>query len=202
MQNALSPALMTSFVNLHINAAKINTAQIEAALTGVNGATFASVTALTPVKLAAAATKQGVIAYKVARYSVTLCNSEASLYQNAVKREINGDFKAKRSPYQSINGCYSLVELTSNTTRKYLRGNHNATHESHYIMSVDNKPFQIVKKADIAAYMSKKAGENFLNPPKKTVVKHAGIEHSIKPVVFQLENIINLTVNKTVLTSK
>jgi hypothetical protein len=174
----------------------ITASQIVQALRTVKGATFATLTQASQVKTAAAHRSQNI--YKITVQNVTLCNSDASLYSNAVARETEQAFTAMPSNYDMINNSYSVCSLKSNPAKHYLRAIVNKCLQVAYYCANTNA---IVSKADVAPYLTNSAREQLLNPSTSTHVAHADVVHTVTARTFALQNIYSINVNKQSLTA-
>lgn len=163
--------------------------QIQQALSTVNSTTFATLTQASQVKTAAAHRDQRI--FKITVQNVTLCNSDASLYNRAVTREAQRTeqadaFTSMPSNYDAINGSYSVVSLKSNPDKHYLRAIVNRAIESVYYCA----------KQQVAEYLTKSAREQLLNPSTSTHVQHADVTHTVTARTFALQNIYSINVNR------
>lgn len=180
-----------------------NTIQTQAiidALANIKSTTFATLTQASQVKTAAKHKDQNI--YKITVQNVTLCNSNSSLYNNAVTREVVATeqadaFTAIPSNYDMINESYSVVSLKSNPSKHYLRAIVIRCLEVVYYCANTDR---VLSKEEVAEYLTASAREQLLNPPAKTVVKHSNIEHSVTVRTFAIENIHSININKQSLT--
>ena len=209
MQN-LTLTQAQNIVNTVTNKAASNTSNVNVTalinmLTSVNATTFASVTQASKVKTAAAHKTQNI--YKITMQNITLCNSAASLYSNAVNKQISNNkatsaslqaFTALASNYTSINNSYSVVALTSNLNKHYLRAIVNKCNASVYYC-VNTNTF--IAKHVLAQYLTASAARTLLSTNTSTTVQHANVTHSVTARTFSLANIYSLTANKQTLTA-
>ena len=180
----------------------INLATVTNALSSVKSTTFATLTQASKVTLNAQLKTLNY--YKITVQNVTLCNSSASIYTNAVNKQLNAQdvqaqvFKAVASNYTQINNSYSVVALKSNTNKHYLQAIVNNCLQSVYYCASTNT---FVSKQHIANYLSANASAKFLNTSKATTVQHANVTHTVTARTFALANIYNINVNKQSLTA-
>ena len=188
MQQQEAHSVVTALTNG--KASRINVPVLEAVLANIKSTTFATLVQSSQVKIAK---KHGQEIYKITQQQITLNNGKSSLYVNAVNRECEVEHAPIPSKYDSVNGSYSLCTLKSDPSKQYIQALINKCNSSIYYCM---KTQQIVDKTHVAQYLGPKAAELLLNPPKKTEVKHAGIEHSVQFRVFALVNIYSLNINK------
>jgi hypothetical protein len=173
----------------------INVANIVKALNGVEATTFATLTQASPVTLSAA--NKGKRIYKVTKQNVTLCNSDAGLYTNKVRREADADFTALPSHYAMVNDSYSVCSLISNPAKHYLRAIVNNCISSVYY---DADADVIRSKEEVAKLCTPAAAKKMLDTSSETYVAHADVTHSVIIRTFALENIYSININKQSLT--
>lgn len=183
------------------NTSNINLATVTNALSSIKSTTFATLTQASPVTLNAQLKTLNY--YKITVQNVTLCNSSASLYTNAVTREVIAThqaeaFTAVASNYTQINNSYSVVALKTNTSKHYLQAIVNKCLQSVYYCASTNA---FVSKEHIASYLSENASSKLLRTSKATTVQHADVTHTVTARTFALANIYNINVNKQTLTA-
>lgn len=183
------------------NTSNINVTSIINALKHVKATTFAGLTQASKVKTAAAHKAEDI--YKITVQQVTLCNSDASLYNNAVTREVvktnqASEFESLPSNYVMINDSYSVCALKSNTNKHYLRAIVNNASEVVYYCNTTNK---FLTKQEVSEYLTASASKALLNPPKTNEIKHAEVEHNVTIRNFGLENIYSINLAKQSLTA-
>jgi hypothetical protein len=183
------------------NTSKINVANIINALSNINSTTFATLTQASQVATASAHRAQNI--YKITVQNVTLCNSNASIYTNAVTREAVATeqadaFVAQSSNYEMINNSYSVCALKSNTNKHYLRAIVNKCLQVAYYCANTNT---LLSKQEVAQYLTASASTKLLTPSTSTTVQHANITHTVTVRNFSLQNIYSINVNKQQLTA-
>jgi len=186
----------TLISNTATNCSNITADALASALSSVKGTTFAGLTQASKVKTAAANKAMNI--YKLTVQQVTLCNSDASLYANAVSREVGQAFESLPSNYDMLNGSYSVVSLKSNPAKHYIRGIVNNCSQAAYYNADTN---MFMSKGEVADYLTPAASKQLLAPKAPTVVQHADVEHNVTTRTFALANIYSLTLNKSTLTA-
>jgi hypothetical protein len=183
------------------NTSNINVTSIINALANINSTTFATLTQASKVATASAHKAQNI--YKLTVQNVTLCNSNASLYSNAVAREAVATaqadaFTALPSNYTMIDNSYSVCALTSNTNKHYLRAIVNKCLQVTYYCANTNA---LLSKEEVAQYLTASASKQLLTPSTSTHVQHANVTHTVTARTFSLQNIYSINVNKQTLTA-
>jgi hypothetical protein len=183
------------------NTSNINVTTVINALITVKGTTFATLTQCSPVAVAAAHRAQRV--FKITVQNVTLCNSDAGLYNNAVTREVRATaqadtFTALPSNYVMLNNSYSVCALKSNTNKHYLRAIVNKCLQVvYYCANTDT----LLSLAQVAQFLSPSASKALLTASTSTHINHANITHTVIARTFSLQNIYSINVNKNTLTA-
>lgn len=183
------------------NSSNVNVTNVINMLQNVKSTTFATLTQASQVSTAAAHKAQNI--YKITVQNVTLCNSSASLYNNAVTREVVATqqadaFTALPSNYVMLANSYSVVALKSNTNKHYLRAIVNKCLQSVYYCANTNT---LLTKEQVAEYLTASAAKALLETSKETTVQHANITHSVIARTFALSNIYNINAAKQTLTA-
>ena len=184
------------------NNSNVNVTTVINALANVQAATFATLTQCSKVKTAAAHKAQNI--YKITVQNVTLCNSSASLYSNAVNKQVQAQsataqaFTALPSNYTMLNNSYSVCALKSNTNKHYLRAIVNKCLQVVYYCANTNA---ILTKQHVAQFLTASAAKALLEPNKATTVQHANVTHTVTARTFSLQNIYSINVAKQTLTA-
>lgn len=183
------------------NNSNINVTNVINALSNINSTTFASVTQASKVSTSAKHKAQSI--YKINVLSVTLCNSSASIYNNAVNKQLTAQnegqtFSALSSNYTQINNSYSVCALTSNTNKHYLRAIVNKCLATVYYCANTK---QFLTKTQVAQFLTASASKALLAANTQTHVQHANVTHNVTVRTFALQNIYNINVNKQTLTA-
>ena len=183
------------------NTSRINVANIVNALSNIKSTTFATLTQCSKVATASAHRAQNI--YKLTVQNVTLCNSNASIYSNAVTREVIASqqaeaFTAMPSNYTMIDNSYSVCALTSNTNKHYLRAIVNRCLQVVYYCANTNT---LLSQEEVAKYLTPSASKALLSTSTGTHVQHADVTHSVIARTFSLPNIYSINVNKQTLTA-
>lgn len=178
------------------NTSGINVANIINALANIKSTTFATLTQASKVKTAAKHNAQNI--FKITVQNVTLCNSNASIYSNAVSKQTQDTFTALPSNYEMIDNSYSVCALKSNTSKHYLRAIVNRALQVVYYCANTNT---VLSKEQVAEYLTKSAADKLLNPVASTHVQHADVTHTVTARTFALQNIYSINVNKQTLTA-
>lgn len=187
------------------NNSNINVNNVISALSNVTSATFATLTQASKVSTAAAHKAQNI--YKITVQNVTLCNSNASLYNNAVNKQVTQAsatsntqaqaFTALASNYTMLNNSYSVVALKSNASKHYLRAIVNkALAVAYYCVNTNT----LLTKQQVAHYLTASASKALLSTAHANVVQHANVVHNVTVRSFALANIYNINVAKQTLT--
>lgn len=182
------------------NKSNINVNTIIKALENVQATTFATLTQASKVVTASAHKAQNI--FKITVQNVTLCNSNASLYNNAVTKHVQATaqaqaFTALASNYTMLNNSYSVCALKSNTNKHYLRAIVNKCLQVVYYCANTNT---ILTKQQVAKYLTASAKQTLLQNNNVTTVKHANITHNVTARTFAFNNIYSINVNKQTLT--
>ena len=184
------------------NGTRITATDIQALLQNVNGTTFAGITQVTPVPLAAKNKHLSIL--KVTASSVQLFNNANSdIYGNQVRRKAEGahgndaaaveQFETQENYYEHDSACYSLVKHRSKGTEYLYCIVNNA--KSVYVMDG-----QLVDKQTVAQYMTPSGARDLLNPKATVVNQTHGIEHDVIVRTVKLENIVRIAAAKQELT--
>ena len=176
------------------NTSKVNVANIINALQNIKSTTFATLTQASKVKTASAHKAQNI--YKITVQNVTLCNSKANLYVNAVAKSTQEAFTALASKYTMLNNSYSVCALTSNTNKHYLRAVVNKALQVVYYCANTNT---IVSKQYVAQFLTASAKAALLNTDATINIKHANVTHNVIVRNFALQNIYSINVAKQTL---
>ena len=182
------------------NNSNINVVSIMQALKDVKSTTFATLTQASEIGLAAAH-KATQSLFKVTVQNVVLNNSPASLYNNAVNKEVNDleeAFQGLASHYEQINDSYSVCALKSDTNKHYLRAIVNTAK----VIYFDANTQQEITKEHVAQFLAPAAAKKLLAPSKVNVIKHADISHTVTVRNFALKNIHSINLTKNQLTCK
>lgn len=184
------------------NAARIVASDVQALLQNVNGTTFAGITQVTPVKLAAKHKDLRILKVTAARVQL-FNNANSDIYGNQVRRKAEGahgndaaavqSFETQENYYEHDSTCYSLVKHRGNGT-EYLYCIYNGA-DSVYVM--DGK---LVDKQTVAQYMTPAAAKDLLNPKSTVVNKTYGVEHDVVVRTIKLENIVRIAAVKQEIT--
>ena len=179
----------------------VNITTITNALSTVKSTTFATLTQASKVKTSASNNAQNI--FKITVQNVTLCNSSASLYNNAVTRTVIATqqataFTALPSNYVMLNNSYSVCALKSNTNKHYLRAIVNKCLQSVYFCATTNT---MLTKQQVAQYLTASASKQLLSVNTSNTVQHADITHNVTARTFALSNIFSINVNKQSITA-
>ena len=186
-------------VSAQQNAQQITAQDVQALLQNVSGTTFAGITQVTPVKLAAKHKGESIV--KITQASVQLFNTASSdIYGNQVRRqaeqrgETNAqEFETQENYYEHDSACYSLVTHRKNGTR-YLYCIYNRA-ESVYMHNG-----QLVDKNYVAEFMTPAAAKELLNPKDSVYNVTHGVEHNVTVRTIKLENVVRIAAAKQELT--
>jgi len=178
------------------NTSNINIVSLTNLLTSTKSTTFANITQASKVKTASAHKAQNI--YKITVQNVTLCNSAASLYSNAVNKQVSSTFTALASNYTMLNNSYSIVALTSNLNKHYVRAIVNKCNSSVYYCANTNK---FLAKHVLAQYLTASAARTLLSNNKVNTVQHANVQHTVTARTFSLSNVYSITANKQTITA-
>lgn len=187
------------------NTSGVNVTNIINALANVKSTTFATLTQASKVSVSAKHKEQ--IIYKLTVQNVTLCNSNASLYENAVNRSVKKasetlnttaeEFTSLPSNYVMINDSYSVCALKSNTNKHYLRATVNKCLETAYYCVNTNK---LLSKEQVAEFLTPSAAKTLLRVNTSQHIKHADVVHAVTVRSFSLANIYSINVAKQTLS--
>lgn len=178
---------------------------VRALLHDVRGTTFAGLTQVTPVKLAAQ--HEGEAIYKVTVGSVQLFNGLSEFtnaYELAVKRSAKklgesaaniAQFKSSGNWFEHDGQCYSIVHHATNKNKAYLFGIYNKA-DSLYVMYKNAGPlmggWDVVSKEVVAQYMTPSEARKLLAPAKTTYNVSQDLEHDVVVRTVALENVVSL----------
>ena len=173
---------------------KITVNALSKALENVKGATFATLTQASEVKIAK---KHNQHIVKLTRQSLTItAGTTSNLYVNAVSKELGEQYQPLPSHYEAINDSYSLCALKSDPTRQYIRASVNQCYDSEYY---DVNKGEYITKERVAEFLAPSAREKLLNPKKETYIQHADVTHTNIHRNFSLENIHSISLGNTTL---
>ena len=172
---------------------KITVDAIAKALGNIKSTSFVVLTQMSEVKIAK---KHSQNIVKLTRQSLTVNVGKTSLYVNAISKELGEQYQPLPSHYQAIDDSYSLCELISDPSRKYIRASVNQCYDSEYF---DINTGEYITKERVAQYLAPAAREKLLNPTKSTYVKHADISHNNIHRNFLLSGIHTISLNNQTL---
>lgn len=166
-------------------------------LVNTKGTTFAEIATVTPVKFAAAPTKDGVKAVRVTVANVQLFNGlkDYNVYANAVKRSAEKlgwtnpfnikDFEAQDNWFAHTD-CFSIVQNRKDPEKFYLYAIYNKA-ESAYVMNNT-----VVSKEIIAQYLTPAAARELMSPPTHNVNVTHDVTHNVIVRVISLDNVVGI----------
>lgn len=186
-------------VALRANGTAVTADAVKQMLANVHGVTFAHIVQVTPVTLAAA--NKANEALKVTFANVQLFNNLSaftSVYENAVKRTAAkiasndaaavDEFKSQGNYFEHTD-CYSVTQHKTDASRQYLYAIFNNS-ESVFVLNGS-----IASREQVAALMSKRAGEELLAPSQPRSAAY-GIEHDVHVRNVSMDNIVSITAMK------
>jgi len=186
-------------INLHNNSNTITAVDIQNLLQIVP-VTFANITSVTPVKLAAV--NKGIEIQKVGIANVIVSSKLkefTSIYQNRVKKTastIAGNDQSKVDDFTPAGNyffhtdCYSVVQHKTNPTQ-YLYAMYTGAANSVYVCDG-----QLISKEDVAALMTPAAASNLLDTKATVTNKTTGIEHAAIIRTTKLSNLVQINACK------
>lgn len=193
----ISEAQALAAIKLQKNNMVITPAGVKDLLSDLKGTTFAEVVQVTPVKLAAAHEKAGVVITKVTVANVQLFNGlkDYDIYANAVKRSATAlgetntfnvrEFEAAQAWFEHTD-CFSVVRKRSEPEKHYLYAIYNRG-ESVYV-----KDGKVVDKELVASYMTKSAAAQLLDPPSTNYNVSQDVTHNITVRAVGLDNVVGI----------
>jgi phenylpyruvate tautomerase PptA (4-oxalocrotonate tautomerase family) len=189
-------------IALHNSGTRITPQHVSNLLAQVRGVTFANITQVTKVALAAA--HKAKVINKVTEASVQLFNNLnefTSVYANAVKRTAskiaNNDAAAveafeAQSNYFEHTDCYSVVK--------------HKTQDKYYLYAIYNNAQSVyvcdgkqMTTAEVAQYMTPSGAKALLEPSATVLNVGTGVEHSVTVRTVGLENIVSIIAQKQLL---
>lgn len=202
--HTLTLAQAQSALALHANNTSAVTAQqIQNMLQNVS-VTFAQITYVTQVALAAQHKAQNI--QKVTTANVILCSNIAahtSVYANKVKRSAaqysNNDAAAvaaftAASNYFTHTATHCIVQHKQHTSKQYLYAIYNNA------SSVYMHNNAVVSKQHVAAYCTKSAAATLLQQNNTVVNKTHNITHNVQVRTIALSNIVSIRARKQFVT--
>ena len=189
-------------IALHNSGTRITPQHVSNLLAQVRGTTFAKITQVTKVALAAA--HKAKVINKVTEASVQLFNNLnefTSVYANAVKRSASKiadnstaaieAFEAQ-SNYFEHTDCYSVVKHKTQD-KYYLYAIYNTAQSVYVCDGIE------LSKAEVAQYMTPSGAKGLLEPSATVLNVGAGVEHSVTVRTVGLENIVSIIAQKQLL---
>lgn len=201
----ITQAQAQAAIQAHANANTISQQTIEALLANVS-VTFAGITYVTTVQLAAEHKKAGVVIQKVTTANVMLCSNikaHTAVYKRKVQRSAAkyasnaasavAAFTASAASYTHT-ATHSIVHNNKNINALYLYCFYNTA------SSVYMHNNAVVTKQHVAAYCTKSAAEGLLNTSSTVHNVTHDITHDVVVRTIALHNIVSIRARKQLLT--